>query len=213
MKMNTLLKEFQEEPQSNFLRSSTDQLDFEKEMKVELSFFVEIFDEAFTLTQNDLRDKPLSYQNRNSWASRMNENIRGLLFEKFPENMREANSGRFYFEKPDKCILLFKKLSNSYLPMNIQTENAQNILSQLSFDFPQIPIIFIGYIPDSSWEDLKKICAVYISNRSVVWVSDIRNLERGTPLPLFPSTPSDDTPIIVRPKSRTGEKGQVSSES
>lgn len=93
------------------------------------------------------------------------------------------------------------------MPMHINTKSVRKILSQLSLDFPEIPIIFVGYIPNASWEELKRICAVYISNGSVIWVSDLRTFDTGlTPLELFNITSDDEAPILVRPKVKTEEQ-------
>jgi hypothetical protein len=206
--MSTNLQEQPEQQKrGSYFSGLSAQQDFESEMATELPAFLQIQEQALQMMKDDLGSKHPSYQNRNTKANRMNENIRGLLFEHFPERMKDTLSKRFYFEKVGKYILLFKKLSNRFMPMHINTKSVRKILSQLSLDFPEIPIVFVGYIPNASWEELKRICAVYISNGSVIWVSDLRTFDTGlTPLELFSNTSDDEAPILVRPKVKTEEQ-------
>jgi len=206
--MNTnLLEQPGQQKRGSYFSGLSAQQDFESEMATELPAFLQIQEQALQMMKDDLGSKHPSYQNRNTKANRMNENIRGLLFEHFPERMKDTLSKRFYFEKVGKYIVLFKKLSNRFMPMHINTKSVRKILSQLSLDFPEIPIIFVGYIPNASWEELKRICAVYISNGSVIWVSDLRTFDTGlTPLELFNITSDDEAPILVRPKVKTEEQ-------
>ncbi len=207
--MNSNLQEQPgENRRSSYLSGLSVQQDFETEMAIELPAFLQIQEQALQMMQDELGAKHPSYQNRNSKANRMNENIRGLLFEHFPERMKDTISKRFYFEKVGKYIILFKKLSDTFMPMNVTTKSVKKILSQLSLDFPEIPIVFVGYIPNASWEELKRVCAVYISSGSVIWVSDLRRFDNGTPLELFANTPDDDAPILVRPKIKTDERAE-----
>src|SRR5690606_34165702 len=94
------------------------QQNFEIEMADELPIFLQIMENALVEMKDDLKNKHPSYQNRNSKANRMNENVRGLLFKNFPYEMKETDSQRFYFEKKNKYIVLFKKLSNSFKPLH-----------------------------------------------------------------------------------------------
>jgi len=206
MKKN-LQEQKEENRKGSYYSGLSAQQDFENEMVAELPAFLQIQEQALQMMLDDLGSKHPSYQNRNTKANRMNENIRGLLFEHFPERMKDTLSKRFYFEKVGKYIILFKKLSYTFMPMNISTESVKKILSQLSLDFPEIPIVFVGYVPNASWEELKRICAVYISNGRVIWVSDLRTFDNGlTPLELFSNTTDEDTPILVRPKVKIEEQ-------
>ena len=209
--MNSNLQQKQEIQEHSYFSGLSSQQDFEIEMAQELPMFLQIQEKALEMMKNDLSQKHPSYQNRNSKANRMNENIKGLLFGEFPDEMKETISQRFYFEKRNKYIVLFKKLDRRFFPMNISTKSVKKILSQLSLDFPQIPIVFVGYVPNRSWEELKHVCAVYISNREVIWVSDLRRFDRGiTSLDLFSSGIVEDTSnqiseeefILVRPKKK-----------
>jgi len=209
MKTN-LGKDFEKPSEPSYFSVPSGQETFENVMLRELSTFVEIQERALDLMQDELKNKHPSFQNRNSKANRMNENIKGLLIDNFPNEMKETNSKRFYFEKTGKYIILFKKLSQAFLPMNISTKSVRKILSQLSMDFPEIPIVFVGYIPNSAWDELKKICAVYISQGKVIWVSDLRKFNSGSAtIELFTKNPDDDSPI-VKPKVRLAKQSDES---
>jgi len=196
-------KQFEKPNESSFFSIPSGQETFENVMVRELGAFVDIQEKALDLMLDELKNKHPSFQNRNSKANRMNENIKGLLIDHFPNEMKETDSRRFYFEKTGKYIILFKKLSSAFMPMNVSTKSVRKILSQLSLDFPEIPIVFVGYIPNSSWDELKKICAVYISQGKVIWVSDLRRFDSGSAtVELFNNTPDDGSPL-VRPKIRS----------
>ncbi|SOD17625.1 hypothetical protein [Pedobacter xixiisoli] len=206
--MKSNLQEQPQEPRrGSFLSGLSPQQDFESAMASELPVFLQIQERALEMMRDELSEKHPSFQNRNSKANRMNENIKGLLFEHYPDQMKETFSKRFYFEKVGEYIILFKKLSEAFMPMNISTKSVKKILSQLSLDFPEVPIVFVGYIPNLSWEELKRVCAVYISSGKVIWVSDLRRFDDGTiALDMFGNSPDDDAPILVRPKNKANRQ-------
>lgn len=187
---------------------------FEQNMREVLPVFVEVQEKALQMALTDLHSRHPNFQNRNSKSNRVNENIRGLLFGMFPEDMRETESRRFYFYKKDQYVVLFKKLNNKLMPMNITTKNSKRILSQLSLEFPnEIPVIFIGYVIDKSWNEIKQQRAVYICNGKIVWVTDLYRFDKGlTSLNLFSNTPDDDAPLIVQPKRKKPDNEQAFSD-
>ncbi|MGV3540468.1 MAG: hypothetical protein ACO1OQ_11695 [Rufibacter sp.] len=205
-----LQNDYDESNDPSFNRALSVQEVFERVMEKELPVFVEAQEKAFEMMRSDLSKRSPLYQNRNSKSNRINENIKGLLYDLYPEQMKETPTKRFYFEKPGKYIILFKKLTGNLLPMNIATKSSSRILSQLPIEFTnQMPIIFVGYVPNSSWDSIEKICAVYISQGKIIWVSDLRMLGGGpSTLDLFDSNPVNDDPIIVRPKIKKSLDGQ-----
>lgn len=206
-----LTPEFENSKDPSFKQSRSAQEIFEKVMVNELPVFVEIQDRALEMTLADLHGRHPSYQNRNSKPNRMNENIRGLLFDQFPDEMKETESRRFYFEKPGEYIILFKKLKSNFMPTNISTRTTRRILQQLGIEFTdEKPIVFIGYIMNKAWDEIKQQCAVYISAGKIVWITDLRRFDKGlTTTSLFPQTPEDDAPLVVRPKNRDPEGKQL----
>ena len=183
--------------ETSFRNAPSAQENFEATFANELPVFAEIFLNALETTLTELSGKSLDYQNRNSKANRMNENIRGDLFKEFPENM-VALRDRFVFEKED-YILFFKKLGPNSKPHNVRTYISDRLLQQTIFDSKVL--IFVGYQPDSNWDEILRMSAVYICQGSVVWVTDLREFMNGDrQAPIFPSAPAPDSPLIVRPK-------------
>lgn len=185
---------------------------FEQVMANQLPVFAEIQQIAFEMMWDDIRKKPRTYQNRNSKANRMNENIKGLLFERFPNEMKEDSDQRFWFLKEGSCIIYFKKLDDNLMPMNVATGRSRRILEQHSL-FTKLPEIFVGYRPNRSWEEIVNLCAVYISKGKRIWVTDLRDFESGiSQLPIFPQTPIVDVPLLVKPKAKKSvDDQQISS--
>lgn len=180
---------------------------FEQVMAEELSVFAEIQERALELTRAELSSKPISFQNRNSKANRMNENIKGLLFEAFPDHMQEDKDRRFYYEHKGYRIY-FKKLNDDLMPMHVGTKRSKRILSQGSLGFTDAtPVVFVGYLVNKSWDELKKLCAVFIAQGKRLWMTDLRAFGTGTgQISLFPQNPSDDAPLVVQPKNKKAGK-------
>src|SRR5690606_22005599 len=91
----------------SLINQLSSQEEFEQIMEAELPVFYEVILEALDRTKKDLSGRPLSYQNRNTRSGRMNENIKGLLFDHFPDQMHENRNRRFYFEKDKKYVIYF----------------------------------------------------------------------------------------------------------
>ena len=63
--------------------------------------------------------------------------------------------------------------------------------------------VFIGYTLNKTEDEVKDICAVYMPNDEIVWVTDLRNFSAGLrTLDLFTPNPVDDDPIVVKPKNK-----------
>lgn len=200
--------EYYKEPSLNQVLSSQEV--FERVMANELPIFAEILEKALEMTLADLQGKHPSFQNRNSKANRMNENIRGLLFEHFPDEMHEDRHRRYFFKKDSKYIILFKKFNKKLKPMNIETKNSKDILKQCSLEFPdKVPLIFVGYTMNRSCDSIEELCAVYISNGQTIWITDLRRFNRGlSSFDIFGNSPDDDKPLDVQPKQKISNAEQ-----
>ena len=196
------------------------QIAFEQSFNTEIDYFVDIILHAHQLTMNDISPKGLKYQMRMTKSTLMNGNIKGLLFDQFPNEMKESKSSRFYLHRQKEFILLFKKFGDNLLPLNISTKNSKKILSQMTLDFEEdLPIIFIGYTVNPTWDRIKQVCAVYIKDGKKQWISDL--LARGgagsltvendlfTPVPVLPAISVEEIP--VRPKQKTKPGSQKAS--
>ena len=153
---------------------------FEERLSEEIIEIVEAHHKALTLLQKQRGNYDQSYFNRNWSPNQMNCNLKGILSEKFPLNIKNGSYGRFYFLKPGEYIIYFKKLTNEFWPSNIQTINSQKILNQISIEGTErLPIVFIGYRINSTWDGFDSLNAVYISNDNIVWNSDLMAAAAG----------------------------------
>jgi hypothetical protein len=191
--------------QQNILPAT--QIAFEQSFNLEISSFVDIFFNAHQMTMGDLTPKGLKYQMRMTKSTLMNGNIKGLLFDQFPNEMKESKSSRFYLHRQKGFILLFKKLDDKLMPNNINTKNSRKILAQYAIDFEEdLPIVFVGYTVNKTWDRITQVVAVYIKDGKKVWVSDLLNRggsSTGTITGnLFtpPVAGSDD--LVVKPKTK-----------
>jgi len=202
---------------NNFMINQTEEAEFPKgfngslqdgfiaDMNYALPQFVEIFEKSLHKMLNEVERIDPSFLNRNSKPNRMNENIKGFLSKIFPDKIKENGSKRFYFLEKDGYILLFKKLNRDYLPSNIKTKSSKSILNQSALDLPELPIIFVGYTPNSSWEKIDRISAVYISGNEVVWKVDLRRYENeGRNFELFgvKKDVQEFPSLLVKPKNQ-----------
>ena len=191
------------------------QIAFEQCFKAEASVFIDIILHAHKQTISDLSPKGLKYQMRMTKSTLMNGNIKGLLFDQFPNEMKESKTGRFYLHRAKEFILLFKKLNDKSMPSNINTRNARKIFAQLALDFDEaLPIVFMGFTVSNTWEQIKHIRAVYIKDGKKVWIADL--LKQIDSADLFSTTTqSEITPAFpeelqVKPKIK-GKNNQKAS--
>ncbi|GAA4101336.1 hypothetical protein [Mucilaginibacter panaciglaebae] len=181
---------------------------FEQSFDGDVDAFIDVILHAHQMTLEDMRTKRGKFQMRMTKSTLMNGNIKGLLFDQFPNEMKESKSSRFYLHRSKDFILLFKKLDERLMPSNIGTRNSRKIFSQMAIDFEEdLPIVFIGYTVDESWERIKQIVAVFIKDGKKLWVSDLLNRggEAGIQTELFtPIKPqgNNDDDIAITPKRR-----------
>jgi hypothetical protein len=159
---------------------------FEDSMKHEIPFFVQMHEEAMKLMQESRSKLGPKYFNKLWNANEINSKMQGLLFDMFPDQMRMTKDGRFYFLKEGKYIILFKKLDRDFFPSNNPTKSSNAILYQQSMQF-NLPVVFVGYVPSSTWDSFKNIMAVYISNKSIIWQSDLIAAAKGQSIIQLPA--------------------------
>jgi hypothetical protein len=162
--------------------------DFERIMESKIEGLVKLHLKALELLQTQRGSLPPDFCNRNSNSNNMNSIIRGLAKQAFPIGFRTTENGTFYVEIEGHCRLFFKKLDNKFMPNYVKTRNSQRILNQYSLGFDQLPVIFIGYRPNITWDNLDFISAVYISGGQKIWISDLLAAASNrsiTQLPIF----------------------------
>lgn len=198
-----------EEQRSSMRAEPSAQEVFEASLANELPIFAGILQNAFDTGLANVRQLAPSYHTPNSKAIRINEQMKGMLFERFPGNM--IDDGERFWLARDPYRIFFKKLSRSSRPFNNETTSSKRILWQQNLFINDTVTIFVGYCPNTAWDEIRRMSAVYISQNEVTWVTDLRQFNSGqTQLPVFPQNPLDDAPLVVRPKANALPKEAVS---
>ena len=164
-------------------RKPLSQLEFESAISDYTHAIINIFESAFSMMLEEAQGKKPNYFNRNWHSVVMNGNIQGLLLDYFgPEKIRFGPKGRFYLHIPGISKIYFKKLDNRKRPQNVITENDQLIKKQLTDDIDDLSSnIFIGYVVNSLWSEIKGIHAVSLSDyNDLNWIVDFDELRQKT---------------------------------
>jgi hypothetical protein len=186
-------------------RPLPEQLEFEETLSVELPIFKSILEQSFELTRKEKSVKRPNFLDRNWSAVTMSGNIKGLLFDTYPGNMKLDSNNRFYFNKEGKYIIYFKKLNEKLMPSNIPTRYSYKLYGQLALQFEEpIPIVFVGYTLNESNDELSGSFAVCLKNNVRKWASDLSlSAINGSKLllPINPTIP-DDLSTLVKIKTK-----------
>ena len=187
--------------ESKFVRKKIpEQIEFETSMKDFLPEFGEIFKEAFHMTQKERALKKPNFRDRNWEAVTMSGNIKGLLTERFPEYILQ-DGYRYYFYMKDRYIIYFKKLDNKLLPSNIMTENTHKINCQYALpEEDPIPVIFIGYTVNTTFDELTGYYAVCMKDEEKKWVSDLSFQHSKSSFGSYINEDSEENVSMVRLK-------------
>lgn len=154
-----------------------------EEFENDMSFFLEKLSHVFIQTKKDyntnLNFYPPECRVRNLEASFLNASFIKSFNEHFPNNGRFGKYKRFIINL-NGYILLFKKLNNKNMPMNVLTKNVNSINSQLSLnlfgdlDFGNEPIIYLGYKKDR-FGMIGNLTFVYIDENKIKWMLDLND--------------------------------------
>jgi hypothetical protein len=158
-------------------RKTPGQQEFEEEFKKVLIDAKYCMDSALEMMHSERALHPPSYRNKN-WASvTINGFLTGLLSKKYPSQMKPDYGVVRYVS--NKALLYFKKLDENYYPNNVRTEKVGLERNQYSlFGDLNIPIIYVGYIPDKTFDTITGYHAVCIDKwDNIVWISDLTELE------------------------------------
>jgi len=153
--------------------------EFETDMKPFLQKLGNVFVQTKEDFNNNLRFFPPGCRVRNLEASVLNASFIKNFNEAFPNKGKFGRYKRFIINL-NGYILLFKKLNNKNMPMNISTKNVNSINSQLSLnlfgdlDFGSEPIIYLGYKKDHLGM-IGNLTFVYIDENKIKWTMDLNN--------------------------------------
>jgi|GEM_PF-3102333 len=190
-----------------------EEAEFEKTFRPLLNDFVTIIDNSKQTMLDDLRGRYPSQLTHLSKPIRVNENIRGALFQAYPEKMHVVNTNTFAYIN-EGYAFVFKKLSKKGKPSGILTRTLKRQLSQGVFNFPGFHVkkkVYIGYVVENTWEEISDIYAVTIKDFAIDWKIDLRNNFTGGSgrlVNLFSSDPTilpDDAGLVIKikkPKSK-----------
>lgn len=169
------------------------------DLKVSFGDFNEIFHEAFKKMEMDLSSKPPHYQNKHSKSNRMNENLQGLLIDKYGLLKIKFEAHKvFYLDWQGKYKIYIKKLDNHYKPQYNQTNSSQKRLYQREL-FPNDykHILYMGYQCDDLWTCIKGVYIVSIDNNKLSWREkiDLELINNS-----IEQIENDELEVLVKPK-------------
>jgi len=153
--------------------------EFENDMKSFLQRLGHVFIQTKEDYNNNLKFYPPDCRVRNFEASVLNASFVKNFNEIFPNKGKFGKYKRFIISL-NGYILLFKKLDNKNMPMNVLTKNVDSINSQLSLnlfgdlDFGNEPIIYLGYKKDR-FGTIGNLTFVYIDENKIKWTIDLNN--------------------------------------
>jgi hypothetical protein len=184
-----------------------EEAEFEKEFRSLLNDFVSIIDNSKEIMLSDLNGRHPNQITHLSKPIRVNENIRGALFQSYPDKMHVVNINTFAYINEGHAFV-FKKLTKKGKPSGILTKTLRKQLTQGVFDFPNYNVkrkIYIGYVVESNWEDVSDIYAVTIKDFAIDWKIDLReNYEGGKTRVVNLFTPDpviSDSDLVVKIKN------------
>lgn len=138
-----------------------------------------ILNTARTMTLDDASVKPSQYKGRNFMAETMYGNVIGLLYDNYPEYMREDDHGRPFILLAKDIRIYIKKLNEQFLPNNVTTKHVKVLNAQdLFINEEQIHVLYAGFVLDrNDWAlDFKEVCIVYrnkVFYTKIAWVVDL----------------------------------------
>lgn len=171
------------------------------DLNTELPILFDAFTSAFKKYELEIVQTPPNSRARGFEASLLNSKMIQSIQEKFPKYWRYGRYKRFTLTV-NGYIILFKKLNNKDMPMNIQTKSVSDISNQLSmslFDeniYVAEPILFFGY-KKNKFGQIFEPKLVYIDESNLKWAITENELSAGT---IIMSTPTDETIKVAMPK-------------
>ncbi len=159
------------------------------DLNIYLSRLFQTFYKAVSMFEEEIIKTPPQSRARAFEASLLNSKMIQSVQENFPENWRFGKYKRFLLNVKGYTVL-FKKLNNKNMPMNIKTSHSLAISNQMQislFENSSIsidPILFFGYRKDKTGRifDPK---LVYIDENKVNWTLDSNTINESLNIPLL----------------------------
>jgi len=159
------------------------------DLATELPIMFKAFQNAVTLYEKEITLTPPESRARAFEASLLNSKMIQSIQTFFPNNWKFGKYKRFLLNVQGYTVL-FKKLNNKDMPMNITTSHSDAIMNQYqtslfnNHSFSINPILFFGYKKDK-FGNIQNPKLVYIDEDQVKWTIDnyfIKNLENAKTL-------------------------------
>jgi len=173
------------------------------DLKEELPVLFKAFKEAYELYEREIILTPPTARVRGFEASLLNSKMLQCVQKYFPNNWRFGKYKRFTL-RVKGYILLFKKLDNKDMPMNIKTKSVQAISQQLSLPlfnsqtYIEEPILFFGYKRNRVGQ-VSEPKLVYVDENRLKWI--ITNNEITTEKPIqIPRKTKEAVPMLKKGK-------------
>ena len=178
------------------------------DLKNELPLFFNAFEDACDNYNNEIVLTPPESRCRGFEASLFNSKLIQGIQKYFPKNWKYGKYKRFILNTHG-YLVLFKKLNNKGMPMNIRTKIVESINLQMmnslfgSFDFVDEPILYFGYKKDRIG-NIYQPQLVYIDENQVKWT--IIESDLSKPIAVGIGKPSED---VAMPKLKNAIKKAV----
>jgi len=143
------------------------------DLKEELPKFFLAFQEACESFNREVILTPIEARCRGYEASLFNSKLIQGIQKYFPNDWKYGKYKRFILNK-DGYLMLFKKLNNKGMPMNVKTKVVQSINSQMmgslfgDVDYVEDPILYFGYKKDRLGNIISPQI-VYIDESQIQW--------------------------------------------
>ena len=150
------------------------------ELKKELQIMFIAFTEAIELFEKEIVLTPPIARGKGFEALLLNSKMMQCVQKHFPDNWKFGKYKRFILRIKGFNVL-FKKLNNKDMPMNIRTVLADAITNQLQLslfnDSNEVfdPIVFFGYQKDK-FGNILSPKLVYIDEDKVKWIIDDKDI-------------------------------------
>ena len=192
----------------NFRRRLATLPEVKYDLKNELRLMFTAFYEAVKLYRREVQQTPPQSRSRGFEASLLNSKMIQSVQKHFPVNWEFSRYKRFTL-RVNGYIVLFKKLTNKNMPMNIRTKAVDAISNQLTMplfndaSFCQLPILHFGYHKDK-FGQITNPRLVYIDEGNVKWVIDEASIETFNSVVAETKT-EEATPVLKsKAKKKTG---------
>lgn len=177
------------------------------DLKNELQTMFKAFSEAIELFEKEVVLTPPIARVKGFEASLLNSKMMQCIQKHFPNNWKFGKYRRFILRVKGYNVL-FKKLNNKDMPMNVKTFLADAIANQrqlsLFNDSPEVadPIVFFGYRKDK-FGNILDPKLVYIDDSQVTWMIDESDMiERRRTIPVD----QEKSETLVRFRKKISEK-------